>query len=148
MSDYIKTIIATFITVFIISGCDRKSMFSYTSEKLQFSTTLSMKEIIGNESQERMGLIISPENLSMLKKIAERERAPLYVVGDVTGDRRFVFESASSGKKPIDLSLDDMFGSSPKTVMADKKLDRRYAPVDYRPEHLQQYLEQEQRKAS
>ncbi len=101
-----------------------------------------MKEIIGNESQERMGLVISPENLDMLKKIAERERSPLYVVGDVTGDGRFAFESGGSGAKPMDLALADMFGSSPKTVMEDKAVDRRYEEVDYEPGQLHAYLEQ------
>ncbi|MCB9286513.1 MAG: phosphoribosylformylglycinamidine synthase [Lewinellaceae bacterium] len=104
--------------------------------------TLSMKEIIGNESQERMGLIISPENLETLKKIAERERSPMYVVGDVSGDGRFVFQSGSTGEKPMDMALDDMFGSSPKTIMADKSLVRQYAEVDYEPGKIQEYLEQ------
>jgi len=104
--------------------------------------TLSMKEIIGNESQERMGLVISPEHLDRLKKIAERERAPLYVAGDVTGDGRFVFESAATGAKPMDLAMSDMFGSSPKTVQTDKTIPRNYAGVDYDPNMLHQYLEQ------
>jgi len=104
--------------------------------------TLSMKEIIGNESQERMGLVISPEHLGMLERIAGRERSPLYVVGDVTGDGRFAFESGSSGERPIDLALADMFGSSPKTVMEDKAVDRRYEEVDYEPGQLHAYLGQ------
>lgn len=104
--------------------------------------TLSMKEIIGNESQERMGLVIPADKLDRLRQIAERERAPLYVVGEVTGDGRFVFESKKTGEKPMDMALIDMFGSSPRTVMADKHIDRRYAEVDYQPEHLHQYLEQ------
>ncbi|VAW18863.1 Phosphoribosylformylglycinamidine synthase, synthetase subunit / Phosphoribosylformylglycinamidine synthase, glutamine amidotransferase subunit, partial [hydrothermal vent metagenome] len=45
--------------------------------------TLSAKEIIGNESQERMGLVISEANTKMLKRIAKRERAPYYEVGEV-----------------------------------------------------------------
>ncbi|MCB0631032.1 MAG: phosphoribosylformylglycinamidine synthase [Saprospiraceae bacterium] len=104
--------------------------------------TLSMKELIGNESQERMGLIVSPEHLEQLRKIAERERAPMYVVGEVTGDGRFVFESGTNGTKPMDLALEDMFGSSPKTIMDDHSLERRYEAVDYQPERLQDYLEQ------
>ena len=44
--------------------------------------TLSSKEIIANESQERMGLLIQEEHLEHVRKIAERERAPLYVVGE------------------------------------------------------------------
>ncbi|TLV02540.1 phosphoribosylformylglycinamidine synthase [Dyadobacter luticola] len=104
--------------------------------------TLSAKEIIGNESQERMGLVIGKENLETLKRIADRERAPLYQVGEVTGSHRFTFESEKTGAKPMDLKMEDMFGSSPKTVMADKTIDRNYEPVTYEVEKLHEYLEQ------
>ncbi|MCF2487641.1 phosphoribosylformylglycinamidine synthase [Dyadobacter sp. CY347] len=104
--------------------------------------TLSAKEIIGNESQERMGLVISKENLETLKRIADRERAPLYQVGEVTGTHRFTFESEKTGAKPMDLEMEDMFGSSPKTVMADKTIQRNYEPVTYEVGKLHEYLEQ------
>ncbi|QNK64653.1 phosphoribosylformylglycinamidine synthase [Pedobacter sp. PAMC26386] len=103
--------------------------------------TLSAKEIIGNESQERMGLVISPENLETLQKIADRERAPMYTVGEVTGDHRFTFESATNGSKPMDLKMEDMFGSSPKVIMQDKTVDRKYQPVTYDTAELNTYLE-------
>src|SRR5690606_18319640 len=77
--------------------------------------TLSAKEIMGNESQERMGLIIGEENIQKLKKVADRERSPMYEVGKVTGDQRFCFEN-KKGEKPMDFALEDMFGSSPKTI--------------------------------
>ncbi|WP_138476029.1 phosphoribosylformylglycinamidine synthase [Dyadobacter bucti] len=104
--------------------------------------TLSAKEIIGNESQERMGLVISKENLDTLQKIADRERAPMYTVGDVTGDHRFTFESSSTGAKPMDLEMDDMFGSSPKVVMHDNTVERSYEPVTYDVSKLTEYLQQ------
>ncbi|NJW52789.1 phosphoribosylformylglycinamidine synthase [Salinimicrobium oceani] len=104
--------------------------------------TLSAKEIIGNESQERMGLIISEEDLQQMKKIAERERTPLYAVGEVTEDRKFTFQSEKSGAKPMDLALGDMFGSSPKTVMKDRTVNRTYADVAYSPKQFHKYLEQ------
>lgn len=104
--------------------------------------TLSAKEIIGNESQERMGLVISDENITTLQKIADRERSPMYTVGKVTGDHRFTFESATTGIKPMDMALSDMFGSSPKMIMEDKTIDHTYQPVSYQKENLQQYLEQ------
>ena len=53
--------------------------------------TLSAKEIIANESQERMGLLIDEKHIEHVKKIADRERAPLYVVGETTGDAHFSF---------------------------------------------------------
>ncbi|MEO0723455.1 MAG: phosphoribosylformylglycinamidine synthase [Bacteroidota bacterium] len=104
--------------------------------------TLSAKEILGNESQERMGLIISEEDLGLLQRIAERERAPMYVVGEVTGDMRFSAVSASSSEIPLDLDLADLFGSSPKTIMNDQAVERHYEAVDYDTAKLQEYLEQ------
>ncbi|WP_299010145.1 phosphoribosylformylglycinamidine synthase [uncultured Tenacibaculum sp.] len=104
--------------------------------------TLSDKEIIGNESQERMGLVIAEKHIDTLNKIAERERSPMYTVGDVTGDHRFTFESKTNGNKPMDLALEDMFGSSPKTIMTDNTVNRNYADVEYSKENFTQYLEQ------
>jgi phosphoribosylformylglycinamidine synthase len=104
--------------------------------------TLSAKEIIGNESQERMGLVISEEHTATLQKIADRERSPMYNVGKVTGDHRFTFESAKTGIKPMDLELHDMFGSSPKVVMEDQKIERTYDAITYDQTKLHLYLEQ------
>jgi phosphoribosylformylglycinamidine synthase len=104
--------------------------------------TLSAKEIIGNESQERMGLVIGKENIDLLQKIADRERSPMYQVGDVTGDHRFTFESKSTGAKPMDFALEDFFGSSPKVVMTDKTIERNYADLDYTVKNISTYLEQ------
>jgi len=104
--------------------------------------TLSAKEIIGNESQERMGLVIGNEHIETLQKIADRERSPMYTVGKVTGDHRFTFKSETTGAKPMDFALEDMFGSSPKVVMEDQKIDRKYQSVDYDKTQLNSYLEQ------
>ncbi|MCO4822647.1 MAG: phosphoribosylformylglycinamidine synthase, partial [Flavobacteriaceae bacterium] len=104
--------------------------------------TLSAKEIIGNESQERMGLVIAEKHISTLQKIAERERSPMYTVGDVTGNDRFTFESKTNGDKPMDLALEDMFGSSPKTILTDNTVVRNYKNSRYKTKNLQIYLEQ------
>lgn len=101
--------------------------------------TLSAKEIVGNESQERMGFVIDEKHIDYVKRVAERERAPLYVVGETSGDDRFVF-SSSDGVKPIDLDLADMFGNSPKTVMTDNTVDLTYLPVDTVENNLENYL--------
>ena len=104
--------------------------------------TLSAKEIIGNESQERMGLVIAEKHTETLQKIAERERSPMYTVGDVTGNDRFTFESKTTGEKPMDLALEDMFGSSPKTIMTDKTVIRKYKNPRYKTKNLEIYLKQ------
>jgi phosphoribosylformylglycinamidine synthase len=104
--------------------------------------TLSSKEIIGNESQERMGLVIGKEDAAFLHRIADRERSPYYEVGDVTNDNRFTFKSKSTGVKPMDLELTDMFGSSPKTIMTDKTVVRNYEDVSYDVKNIQTYITQ------
>ena len=102
--------------------------------------TLSNKELIGNESQERMGLVISEKHIDSLQKIADRERSPMYTVGEVTGDHRFVFESKSNGNKPMDFNLEDMFGSSPKTILNDITIVRNYKSASYSADLFQTYL--------
>ena len=101
--------------------------------------TLSAKEIIANESQERMGLLIKEEAIDHVRKIAERERAPMYVVGETTGDHRFSFQQAD-GVRPFDLAVEQMFGSSPKTYMIDKTVERHYAMPQYELSKLHEYL--------
>lgn len=101
--------------------------------------TLSEKEIIGNESQERMGLVIDPYHYDELQEVAERERAPIYDVGVTTGDHKFTFVG-KKGKNPIDWSLFDMFGSSPKTIITDNTLDVDFGPLEYSANDIEQYL--------
>ncbi len=101
--------------------------------------TLSSKEIVGNESQERMGLLIPENATERIKRIAERERSPMYVVGETTDDMKFVFEQAD-GKRPIDLKLEDFFGSAPKTIMKDETLDEIYTNPEYDLSKLEEYI--------
>lgn len=103
--------------------------------------TLSAREIIGNESQERMGLIISPEDLNLLEQIAERERAPLYVVGEVTGDHRLVFSEPLANRNPIDMDIVDLFGKPPRTVLEDRHITADMHPFDLPDEDLTRYLQ-------
>ena len=102
--------------------------------------TLSAKEIIGNESQERMGLVIGEKDVDKLKRIAKRERSPFYEVGEVTNDHKFKFESKKTGEKPMDFDLEDMFGSSPKTIMNDVTIEYVYDSLVYSPSNIKEYL--------
>lgn len=102
--------------------------------------TLSAKEIVGNESQERMGILVPEKDIEMMKRIADRERAPMYVVGETTNDMEFVFEQAD-GVKPIDIKLEYMFGKAPKTVMTDNTVVESFEPVVYKESELHQSLE-------
>ena len=101
--------------------------------------TLSSKEIIANESQERMGLLIDEKHIEHVRQIAERERAPLYVVGETTGDAHFAFQQGD-GVRPFDLDVAQMFGHSPKTVMKDETVERTYENVEYDVKNLNEYV--------
>ncbi len=103
--------------------------------------TLSAREIIGNESQERMGLVMRKSDIDTLRNIAERERAPIYVIGEVTGDMQFTLENPLTGEKPIDLSLSSLFGDPPKTIMNDNSADISYKNPEYTINKIQEYAE-------
>jgi len=101
--------------------------------------TLSAKEIAGNESQERMGLVLKEKDIERLKLVADRERSPMYVVGETTGDMSFVFKD-DKGNAPINWQLSDMFGNPPKTIMTDKTVEESFAPVVYDASKIEEYL--------
>ncbi len=104
--------------------------------------TLSLKEIIGNESQERMGLVMRTTDVEELKAIADRERAPMYVIGETTGKHNFTLRNEKTGEAAIDLAINDMFGSAPKTYMEDKTAEYCFAPLVYDTEKFGYYLGQ------
>lgn len=103
--------------------------------------TLSAKEIVGNESQERMGLVMKKKDVDTLVRVAERERAPIYVIGEVTGDNQFTFVNTASGEKPIDLKLEDFFGKPPRTYMRDNSIKQSFSEITYNQADLEKYLE-------
>ena len=103
--------------------------------------TLSDKEIIGNESQERMGLLVNKNDTEIIKQTALRERAPYFQVGEATDDQRLRF-IREDGNNAIDLSLGDFFGSTPKTVLYDTDKPYQFNDIEYKKEQFNKYLEQ------
>ncbi len=104
--------------------------------------TLSAREIIGNESQERMGLILKKIDVDTLRRIAERERSPIYIIGEVTGDMMFTLENPVTKEKPIDLALTSLFGNPPKTIMNDIIVENRFKKLEYSINNIGLYAEQ------
>jgi phosphoribosylformylglycinamidine synthase len=102
--------------------------------------TLSSREIVGNESQERMGLLLKKKDLDLVEKISARERAPFYNVGETTGDWRFTFNDDKNQTKPIDLELTDMFGNPPKTILTDKTQSTAFKAITYDNSKLEDYI--------
>jgi phosphoribosylformylglycinamidine synthase len=103
--------------------------------------TLSDKEIISNESQERMGLAIDSKHVEQLKMVAERERAPMYVTGTATGDKKFTFTDNQKNTNPVSLKVSQLFGSSPKTILTDNSTRSSFEEIAYEPTNIESYLE-------
>jgi len=104
--------------------------------------TLSAKEIVGNESQERMGFIASSKDIELITRIAERERSPVYVIGETTGNHKFTFINRKTGEKPINWELAYMFGKPPKTVLEDESKVAVFSEVSYDKLLINKYIEQ------
>lgn len=104
--------------------------------------TLSAREIVGNESQERMGLVMKSKDTELLKRISERERAPMYVIGKATGDMQFTFINNKTQEKPIDLKLEYFFGKPPRTFMNDQTISSSFSDVTHQVSKLEEYIEQ------
>lgn len=102
--------------------------------------TLSVKEIIGNESQERMGLVMEAKDTALLQAVAERERAPMYVVGEITGDGRFAFEDSRTGERPLDLRLEHLFGNPPRLEITDVSKPGHREKLSYKTRLWRNYL--------
>ncbi len=101
--------------------------------------TLSFKEILGNESQERMGLVIKAKDFPTLEKISNRERAPIYKVGEVSDDMEFVITS-NDESCPVDLKLEYLFGKPPKTVLTDTTSKSNFSKIEYTQDKIDQLL--------
>jgi phosphoribosylformylglycinamidine synthase len=101
--------------------------------------TLSDKEILSNESQERMGLVIAPEHTDYLRNVSARERAPYYEVGETTSDHRLLFKGKES-TKPFDLKLEHLFGASPITLLNDTTQIRSFKNATYHTDQLKSMI--------
>jgi phosphoribosylformylglycinamidine synthase len=104
--------------------------------------TLSDKEIISNESQERMGLAIRSKDLKTLQDAATRERAPLYVAGIATGDKKLTFTDQKKNTTALALEVNHLFGSSPKTILKDNTPKSELSPMSFDPSKFEFYLTQ------
>ncbi|MBL7856921.1 MAG: phosphoribosylformylglycinamidine synthase [Cyclobacteriaceae bacterium] len=104
--------------------------------------TLSEREILSNESQERMGLAIKEKDIALLKRVADRERSPMYVIGEATGDHQLVFGKPGETKKPINFSVKHLLSSSPKTILTDNTTPSQYNEITYDLKKVEHYIQQ------
>jgi len=91
--------------------------------------TMSVLEIYVSEYQERTGMLISPENIEAFQQICRREKVNCEVLGEVTGDLRFVVHDSHDNTTPVDIDLDKLLGSIPQKTFVDAHSNGRTKPV-------------------
>lgn len=97
--------------------------------------TMSVLEIYVAEYQERNGFLIRPENLDDFKAICAREKVKCEVLGEVTGDLRFVLKDSRDHSTPVDIELDELLGNIPQKTFRDSRVDQNLQPL-FLPEDL------------
>lgn len=97
--------------------------------------TMSVLEIFVAEYQERTGFLIQPENIEQFQAICRREKVNCEVLGEVTGDLKFVVTDAEDGSKPVDIDLPVLLGEIPQKTFTDKRKPLASKPLVF-PEGL------------
>ena len=91
--------------------------------------TMSVLEIYVAEYQERNGFLIRPENIERFKAICAREKVNCELLGEVTGDLRFIVHDSENDSIPVDMELDVLLGRIPQKTFEDTRIDPRLADL-------------------
>lgn len=92
--------------------------------------TLSVLEIWGAEYQEQDALLISPEKIEMFRMLSGREKVPVAVIGEITGDGEIVVYDGIDGSVAEQLSLDKVLGDMPRKVFRMERVPSHTQPLD------------------
>jgi phosphoribosylformylglycinamidine synthase len=76
---------------------------------------MSPLEIWSNEAQERYVLAVLPDDIDRFLDVCQRERCPVAVLGEATDQQDLVVDDVEFHNNPVDIPMDLLFGSSPKT---------------------------------
>ncbi len=91
--------------------------------------TMSVLEIYVAEYQERNGLLIRPEYIEKLKEICAREKIACEVLGEVTGDLRFIVQDGNDQSIPVDFELRELLGNIPRKSFVDHHVAPTLSPL-------------------
>ncbi len=91
--------------------------------------TLSVLKIWIAEYQERCGFLIHPERIEEFKSICEREKVNCEILGEVTGDGRFVVHDEKDDSTPVNLNLGKVLGNMPQKTFKDERSEPRLTPL-------------------
>lgn len=91
--------------------------------------TMSVLEIYVAEYQERNGFLIRRENIEQFQAICAREKVACEVLGEVTGDLRFVVHDSLDGSTPVDMELNELLGNVPVKTFTDDRRNPSLPPL-------------------
>lgn len=91
--------------------------------------TMSVLEIYVAEYQERNGFLIRAENIERFQSICAREKVGCEVLGEVTGDLRFVLHDSADGSTPVDIDLSTLLGEIPQKTFTDTRKNPGFSPL-------------------
>ncbi len=97
--------------------------------------TLSVLKIWIAEYQERCGFLIAPERIEEFKSLCEREKVNCEILGEVTGDGRFVVHDEKDDSTPVNLNLAKVLGNMPQKTFKDERMKSSPKPLQL-PEDL------------
>ena len=91
--------------------------------------TLSVLKIWIAEYQERCGFLINPARIAEFKSICEREKVNCEILGEVTGDGRFVVHDEKDDSTPVNLNLAKVLGNMPQKTFKDARNEPSLKPL-------------------
>jgi len=97
--------------------------------------TLPVLKIWIAEYQERCGFLIDPERIEEFQSICEREKVNCEILGEVTGDGRFVVHDENDDSTPVSLNLAKVLGNMPQKTFKDERMEHPLKPLEL-PEDL------------
>ncbi|MCD5411710.1 MAG: phosphoribosylformylglycinamidine synthase [Thermodesulfovibrionales bacterium] len=77
-------------------------------------TTMSALEIWGAEYQEQDAVLIHPHNIETFKGLCEREKVPVAIIGEITGDGYLTLYDRNDGSVIASLNLANVLGDMPQ----------------------------------
>ncbi|GMQ99352.1 MAG: phosphoribosylformylglycinamidine synthase [Zetaproteobacteria bacterium] len=91
---------------------------------------MSPMQIWCNEAQERYVLAIDKVSLALFREMAERERCPFAVLGEVTEARNLAVNDPVFSNQPVNLPLDVLLGKPPKMTRVAGHVPARTVPLE------------------
>jgi len=89
---------------------------------------MSPLELWCNEAQERFVLTLTPSGLARFCAIAQRERCPFAVIGQITDDGELIVHDSKFGDEPVHMPIDALLGKTPQMRREVRSRHRAWAP--------------------